>query len=159
MVDSIMSYSRPPVQAGRGLKRMPEIPAEFEAGVFDFSLEAEIATDTTPGIIQVGSGLSITPEGVLSSTGGGSSLINVYLTSSDYTTTLNDYYIGGTKKDITITFHTGITGKVYVVKNQSTGNITVQGSGIEKIDTSTSKTLGGGASMIVVFDGTRWNLV
>lgn len=153
-----MTYSRPPVQAGRGLKRTPEIPTEDQAGVLDFSLDADIATSTTPGIVQVGSGLTITPEGLLSSTGG-SSLINVILISTDYTTTLDDYYVGSTKKDITITLHPGVVGKVYVIKNQSTGNIKVQGSGIQKIDNFTSKTLGDNASMIVVFDGTRWNLV
>jgi hypothetical protein len=154
-----MAYSRPPVQPGRGLKRNPPVPVESTAGVFDFSLDADIATITTLGVVQVGSGLSITPSGVLSATGGGSSFINVTLTATNYTATASDYYIGATKKDIEITLPLGVTGKVYIVKNQISGNIKVKASGSQKIDTASDKTLGSEASIIVVFDGSRWNSI
>jgi hypothetical protein len=135
------------------------VPTESSAGVFDFALDADIATTTSLGVVQVGSGLNITPLGVLSATGGGSSLINIKLTSTDYTATASDYYIGATKKDIDIILPLGVTGKVYVIKNQISGNIKVKASGGQKIDTASDKTLGTEDSVVVVFDGTRWNVI
>jgi len=153
-----MSYSRPPVQPGRGLKRTPILPIESSAGVFDYALDVDIASTASLGAVQVGAGLAITPAGVLSATGGGSSLLNVSLVAVDYTATLDNYYIGATKKNITITFPKGVVGKVYIVKNQAEGNIKVKGTG-QDLDQSGDKTLGSEASLIAVFDGTRWNLI
>lgn len=152
-----MAYSRPPVQPGRALKRSPPAPVETTAGVLDFSLDSDIATTTSLGVVQVGSGLSITPTGILSAVGG-SSLISVKLTAINYTALAADYYIGATKKDITITLPLGIVGKVYIVKNQVSGNIKVKGTG-QDLDSSGDKTLGSEASLFVVFDGTRWNII
>lgn len=154
-----MTYQNTPrsVIAGAGLTQVPV--SNGEAGVQSVVLTSDIATTTSPGIVQVGSGLSITPTGVLSATGSSSSLINVKLTSVDYTALATDYYIGATKKDIDITLPLGIVGKVYVVKNQANGSIEVKGSGGQKLDTSSDKNLGSESSIIVVFDGTRWNIV
>lgn len=157
-----MAYTRQPnvVIAGTALKQNPPATTTTPAGVVPVTLEAEIATTTSLGVVQVGSGLSITPAGVLSASGAATGLINVYLTSVNYTITSSDYYVGGTTGGITITLPSGTTGKVYVIKNQAaSGNITVTGTGGQKLDTSVNKTLGGDASLIVVFDGTRWNLV
>lgn len=157
-----MAYTRQPnvVIAGTALKQNPPPTTTTPAGVVPVTLEAEIATTTSLGVVQVGSGLSITPAGVLSASGSATGLINVYLTSVNYTITSSDYYVGGTTGGITITLPSGTTGKVYVIKNQAaSGNITVTGTGGQKLDTSVNKTLGGDASLIVVFDGTRWNLV
>lgn len=155
-----MAYNRQPnvVFAGTGLKQNPPASTVTPPGIIPVTLDANIATTTSLGVVQVGSGLSITPSGVLSATGGGS-LINVYLTSVNYNVTLSDYYIGVIKKDVVITLPLGVTGKVFIIKNQIDGNIKVQCSGGQKIDTSSFKTLGDEASMIVVFDGTRWNLI
>lgn len=153
-----MSYSRPPVQAGRGLKRSPAVPNESTAGVFDYALDADIATTTSLGVVQVGSGLSITPAGILSATGG-SSFINISLVAADYTATINNYYIGATKSNITITLPLGVAGKMFIVKNQSNGSIRVEGSGGETLDSSSFKSLGSDASLIAIFDGFRWNLI
>lgn len=155
-----MAYNRPPqvTLAGVGLKQNPPSSAVQPPGIVPVTLDAEIATTTSPGIVQVGSGLAITPSGILSATGG-SSLINIKLTSIDYTATASDYFIGATKKDIDITLPLGITGKVYIIKNQVSGNIEVKCSGGQKIDTSSSKTLGTEDSLVVVFDGTRWNVI
>jgi hypothetical protein len=154
-----MAYSRPPVQPGRALTRTPAVPVETTAGVFDFALDADIATATNLGVVQIGSGLSITPTGILSATGGSGSFINVKLTNVDYTATVDDYYIGATEKDIDITLPLGETGKVYVIKNQISGNIKVKGSGGQKIDTASDVALGTNDSLTVVFDGTRWNVI
>jgi hypothetical protein len=141
-----------------GLKQSPPASTVTPPGIVPVTLDADIASTTSLGVIQVGTGLSITPAGVLSATGGGSSLLNVKLVAADYTATLDDYYIGATKKNITITLPKGVVGKVYIVKNQADGNIKVKGTG-EDLDQSGDKTLGTEASLIAVFAGTRWNLV
>jgi hypothetical protein len=156
-----MAYSRQPnvTIAGRGLTQNPPPLPVAPAGIIQVGYDSNIATTTSLGIVQVGSGLAITPAGVLSATGGGgSSLLNVKLTSTNYTATATDYYIGATARNITITFPAGVVGKVYVVKNQAEGTITVKGTG-QNLDNSGDKTLGTEASLIAVFDGTRWNLV
>lgn len=155
-----MAYSRQPnvVFAGTALRQNPSASTTTPPGLVPVTLECEEATTTSLGVIQVGSGLSITPSGILSATGSSSSLINVQLTSINYTASLTDYYIGATKKNITITFPAGIVGKVYVVKNQADGNIKVKGTG-QDLDQSGDRTLGSEGSLTAVFDGTRWNLV
>lgn len=155
-----MAYSRPPVQPGRALKRSPSVPIESTAGVLDFALDADIATTTSLGVVQVGSGLAITSAGVLSATNSGASdFVNVYLTNVSYTVTATDLYVGATNNNITITLPAGILGRVYYIKNQSGGNIKVQGTGGETIDGNAFQTLGSNAGFIVVFDGTRWNIL
>jgi len=148
-----MSYSRP-LNPGLGLKQVPVI----NPGVQELTLDSDIATTSSLGIVQVGSGLTITPLGVLSATGG-SDFVNVKLTITNYTATATDYYIGANKKDITITLPLGIFGKVYVVKNQVSGEVTVTGTLAQKIDTAATKTLGTNDSIMVVFDGVRWNII
>lgn len=156
-----MAYNRQPqtVLAGTAIKQSPLPGLTSPGGIIPVTLDVDVATTTSLGVVQVGSGLSITPSGILSATGGSSSFINVTLTATDYTATATDYYIGATKKDIDITLPLGITGKVYVIKNQISGNIEVKASGGQKINTSSDKTLGTEESIIVVFDGTRWNIV
>ena len=154
-----MAYNRQPqtVLAGIALKQNPPTSVIQPAGIIPVTLDS--ATASNLGVVQVGSGLSITPAGILSATGSSSSLINVKLTSTNYTATSSDYYIGATTGGTTITFPAGVVGKVYIVKNQAnSGNITVKGTG-QNIDQSGDKTLGGNASIIVVFDGSRWNSI
>ena len=154
-----MSYSRPSIQPGRGLKRTPTLPDENAVGVFGYSLEADIATTSSLGVVQVGAGLAITSAGVLSATGSSSSFVNVSLVSVDYNATMDNYYIGATKNGITITLPLGIAGKAFIIKNQVSGSITVKGSNGELLDSSSFKNLGADASLIAIFDGSRWNLV
>lgn len=156
-----MAYNRQPqtVLAGTALKQNPSSSGTAPSGIIPVTLDAEIATIVSLGVVQVGSGLAITPTGVLSATGGSSSLINIKLTSTDYTAISTDYYIGATKKDIEITLPLGTTGKVYVIKNQANGNIKVKASGSQKINMDSDKTLGTESSIIVVFDNTRWNTI
>lgn len=142
---------------GRALSQTPA--AANDAGILPVTLDTDIATTTGLGVVQVGSGLSITPSGILSATGSSGSFINVTLTSTDYTATALDYYIGATKKDIDIKLPLGVAGKVYIIKNQVSGNIEVKASSGQKIDTSSDKTLGSESSIIVVFDGSRWNVI
>jgi hypothetical protein len=154
-----MAYTRQPqtVLAGTALKQNPPPTTLQPAGIVPVTLDADIATTTTLGVIQVGSGLSITPLGILSANNNG--LQSVKLTSINYTATSNDYYIGATKKDIIITLPLGIIGKSYAIKNQVTGNISVTGTGGQKIDNNTTQNLEINKSIIVIFDGTQWNII
>jgi hypothetical protein len=155
-----MAYNRQPqsVLAGTALKQNPPPNILQPAGIVPVTLDADIATSTNLGVIQVGSGLSITPLGVLSATGSGSSNINVKLVAVNYTALAIDYYIGAIKKDITITLPLGIVGKVYIIKNQIEGSIKVKGTG-QNLDNAGDKTLGYEKSLFVVCDGTRWNII
>lgn len=146
--------------AGNALKQSPQSSTVSPPGVVAVTLDSDIASTTNLGVVQVGSGLSITAGGILSATGGGGfDYLNVKLTAVNYTATLSDQYVGATKDNIVITLPTGMLGRVYYIKNQSSGNIKVQGTGGQTLDSSTTKTLGSNAGFMVVFDGTRWNIL
>lgn len=155
-----MSYNRPPnvILAGQGLVQTPSPSALSPAGIVTVTVDAEIATTSSLGMIQVGSGLSVSPAGVLS-TIGNSSLLNVYLTDVNYTADNTNCYIGATDDDIIITFPIGVTGKLFIVKNQSNGSIRVRGSSGQTLDGSITKTLGSDSSLMALFDGTEWALI
>jgi hypothetical protein len=114
-----MAYSRPPVQPGRALKRSPVIPVETTAGVLDFKLDADIATTTSLGVVQVGSGIDITPEGVIS-VGGSEAGCNTILVKADYESTSDDCYIGvNSSGPVTITLPVVVSdGHQIVVKSE-----------------------------------------
>ena len=158
-----MAYSRQPqvvIANGGALKQTPSASSVTPPGIVPVELEALIATTTGLGVVQVGSGLSITPAGVLSATNsGGNNFVTVTLTAVSYTATATDSYVGATNNNITITLPTGILGRVYYVKNQSSGNIRVQGTGGETIDGAAFQTLGSNSGFMVVFDGARWNIL
>ena len=92
-----MAYLRPPntVFAGRALKQNPEpIPLD-PSGLLPVTLDAQIASKTQLGVVQIGDGISVTPDGVISVSGSSPSCraINV---STDYIVQSGDYYIGVT---------------------------------------------------------------
>jgi len=158
-----MAYSRQPqvvIANGGALKQTPPVSSQTPPGIVPVEIESLISTTTNLGVVQVGSGLSITPGGVLSATGGSSNnFVTVKLTDFSYSVTATDLYVGATSNNITITLPAGVLGRVYYVKNQANGNIRVQGSGGESIDGLAFQTLGSNAGFIVVFDGTRWNIL
>ena len=152
-----MSYTRPPASTLTGVA-LKQTPAPSTQALAPVVIDAEIAATTHLGVVQVGSGLSITPQGVLSATNS-SSLFAVKIVTANYTPTANDYYIGAIKKDITITLPLGVTGKVYVVKNEETGEITVTGTAGQKIDGSVSEKLSTNKSLMLIFNGTEWQSI
>jgi hypothetical protein len=77
----------------------------------------------------------------------------------DYTATATDYFICTTDNDADITLPVGVAGKVYVIKNRSFGSIKVNTSGGQNIDGASSKTLGTNVSLMVIFDGTHWDII
>lgn len=68
----------------------------------------------------------------------GADLISVIGVNGNYTASVTDEYIGVSSANaITISLPTGINGRVYVIKDeygQGSGKITIQPSGLEKID-------------------------
>jgi hypothetical protein len=152
-----MSYTRPPASTLAGVA-LKQTPAPSTQALVPVVLDAEIATVGQLGVVQIGSGLSITPQGVLSATTS-STLFAVKIITANYTASANDYYIGAIKKDITVTLPTGVTGKVYVVKNEENGEITVTGTAGQKIDGSVFEKLSTNKSLMVIFNGTEWQSI
>ena len=68
-----MSYTRPPAStiAGQALK---QTPAPSTQALVPVILDAEIATTTTLGVVKVGSGITVQPDGTISSSGGGAEI-------------------------------------------------------------------------------------
>jgi hypothetical protein len=66
-----MAYTRTPntVIAGQGLKQNPAPVPLAPAGALPVVLDADVATTTNLGVVQIGAGLAITPEGILSTDG------------------------------------------------------------------------------------------
>jgi len=158
-----MSYNRPPqvTLAGVALRQNPPPNVVQPAGIVPVTLDAEIATTTSLGVVQVGNGLAITPAGVLSATGGGGDCcqVNTKITRNSYTATASDCFIGATEKNIAITLPKGVDGKVYYIKNRANGSITVKAASGEDIDGSSSKTLGTSGSLILIFADDCWNIM
>jgi hypothetical protein len=84
---------------------------------------------------------------------------NVKITAVNYTATATDYFVCITDNDADITLPVGVAGKVYVIKNRSFGSIKVNTSGGQNIDGASSKTLGTNVSLMVIFDGTHWDII
>ncbi len=85
--------------------------------------------------------------------------LNITYPAVNYVVTATDQYIGATVSGITITLPAGILGRFYQIKNQSAGNITVQGTGGQLVEGTVTKTLNGTAGITVVFDGTNWRIL
>ena len=85
--------------------------------------------------------------------------LTITYTAVDYTTTAVDQYICATASNITITLPTGILGRFYYVKNQSAGDIKIQGTGGQTIEGSAFKTLRTNAGFMIVFEGTTWKIL
>ena len=85
--------------------------------------------------------------------------LTIKYTAVDYTATAIDQYVCATVSNITITLPTGILGRFYQIKNQSAGNVKVQGTGGQTVEGSAFKTLNSNAGITCVFDGTIWKIL
>ncbi len=90
-----MAYNRPPqvVIAGVALKQTPSSTVVQPAGIVPVVLDAAIATSTSLGVVQIGEGINVTPDGVIS-VNGSSSGCNTILVGEDYECEADDCYIG-----------------------------------------------------------------
>ena len=98
-------------------------------------------TVTNTGVLRLtaGSGISLSANtGNITISSFGADLINVYGTTTSYTATLTDEYIGVFSANaVTITLPAGINGRVYIIKDeygQGSGKITIQSAVSELID-------------------------
>ena len=85
--------------------------------------------------------------------------LTIKYTAVDYAVSGIDQYICTSASNITLPLPTGILGRVYYLKNQSAGNVKVQGTGGETVEGSAFKTLGSNAAITCVFDGTIWKIL
>ena len=118
---------------------------------------------------QTFTGGTVTGTGLLNVTGGelgldttayATALLTVTSTAIDYDALSTDSYIRATAVGITITLPTavGITGKVYITKNASTGAVYVTGAGGETIEGVIILTISSGDSYDIISNGTNWEI-
>lgn len=126
--------------------------------------------NVTDGVISVpeivaGIGISISANTdfiTISSTG--ADLINVYGTTTSYTATLDDEYIGvSSASAVTITLPAGIAGRVYIIKDefgQGSGKITIQPQSGQNIDGKPTYVISvPNQSVSVVFRAGQWRII
>jgi hypothetical protein len=119
------------------------------------------------GVLSVvaGAGISVSDStGYITISATGADLIATIGVTGSYTATANDEYIGVfSASAVTITLPTGITGRVYTIKDeygQGSGKITVQPSGLEKIDNANTYIISvPNQSVSVVFRGGQWRII
>jgi hypothetical protein len=119
------------------------------------------------GVLSLSSGAGISISGstgniTISATG--ADLIATIGVTGSYTATANDEYIGVfSAAAVTITLPVGVAGRVYIIKDeygQGSGKITIQPSGIEKIDNANNYIISvPNQSVSVVFRGGQWRII
>ena len=93
--------------------------------------------------------ISAASEGILQTVG----------TAANYAALATDEYIGVTANPTTVTLPTGVVGKTYIIKNETTGATTVTGTGGQLLDNTATKTLSTRASISVVFRAGAWRII
>lgn len=114
-------------------------------GVTSIVAGTNISINTSTGAVTI----NAAAEGILQTIG----------TGTDYTATATDEYIGVTANPTTVTLPTGVTGKTYIVKNETTGNTTVTGTGGQLLDDTLTKSLGTRVSISLVFRAGAWRII
>ena len=115
--------------------------------------------------VSAGAGISLSNStGYVTISATGADLIATIGVTGSYTATADDEYIGVfSAAAVTITLPTGVTGRVYTIKDeygQGSGKITIQPSGIEKIDNANTYIISvPNQSVSVVFRGGQWRII
>lgn len=115
--------------------------------------------------LEAGSGISLSAHtGHITISSYGADLINVTGTTTNYTASIDDEYIGvNSTGAVTISLPAGIPGRVYTIKDehgQGSGKITIQPKAGEKIDNSTSYIIGVPyQSVNIVFRAGSWWII
>jgi hypothetical protein len=94
----------------------------------------------------------------------GADLINVYGTTTNYTATIDDEYIGvNSATAVTITLPAGVNGRVYIIKDeygQGSGKITIQPQAGELIDKKPNYVISiPNQSVSLVFRAGSWYII
>ena len=119
------------------------------------------------GVLSVtaGTGISINSStGNITISSSGADLIATIGVTGAYTATANDEYIGVfSASAVTITLPVGITGRVYIIKDeygQGSGKITIQPNGTEQIDNKTNYIISvPNQSVSIVYRGGQWRII
>jgi hypothetical protein len=119
------------------------------------------------GVVELvaGPGISLSASaGSVTVSSYGADLINVYGTTTSYTATLNDEYIGvSSASAVTITLPTGVPGRVYTIKDeygQGSGKITIAPQTGELIDGKVTYVIGVPYQSInAVFRAGKWWII
>lgn len=114
-------------------------------GVTSIIAGTNISISSATGAVTI----SAASEGILQTIG----------TAVNYAALSTDEYIGVTSNPTTVTLPTGVVGKTYIIKNETTGTTTVTGTGGQLLDTTATKTLGARASITVVFRAGAWRII
>lgn len=124
-------------------------------------------TVSNTGVLSVtaGAGISVSNStGNIIISSAGADLISTIGVTGSYTATLTDEYIGVfSASAVTISLPPGINGRVYTIKDeygQGSGKITVQPSGVEKIDNANTYVISVPyQSISIVFRGGQWRVI
>lgn len=143
--------------AGAGIELSNIYTGGYDAG-FTVSNTGVLKLIAGPGI-----NLSAT-TGNITVSATGADLLNVYGTTTNYTATLNDEYIGvNSSGSVTITLPVGVDGRVYSIKDehgQGSGKITIQPAAGEKIDNSNAYIIGVPYQCVsIVFRAGQWRII
>ena len=118
-----MAYTRQPnvVIAGTALKQNPPATTVTPPGIVPVTLDAEIATRTSLGVVQIGNGIQVTEDGLISvkkSDDDSSCDLKTTVVSESYKVSPDDCYVGvNAEKATTITLPKDASdGKVVIVK-------------------------------------------
>lgn len=112
-----------------------------------------------------GSGISLSnTTGNITISSVGADLINVYGTTTNYTATSTDEYIGvSSAAAVTITLPSGVNGRVYIIKDeygQGSGKITIQPQTGEQVDGKVNYVISVPyQSVQVVFRAGQWRII
>jgi hypothetical protein len=115
--------------------------------------------------VSAGAGISVSNStGSITISSSGADLISTIGVTGSYTATANDEYIGVySASNLTITLPIGITGRVYIIKDeygQNAGKITIQPSGSEKIDNRSNYVISvPNQAVSIVFRGGQWRII
>jgi hypothetical protein len=115
--------------------------------------------------LNAGPGISLTANtGIITVSATGADLISVYGTTTSYTATANDEYIGVfSASPVTISLPVGINGRVYYIKDeygQGSGKITIDPNGSETIDGKATYVISVPYQCVgIVFRAGQWRII
>lgn len=144
---------------------------------------SQATSNTEYGVVKIGNNIGVSNDGVIflnfvagagisiANTPGeitisaqGADLISVYGTTTNYTATANDEYIGvNSASAVTISLPTGVNGRVYTIKDeygQGSGKITIQPTMGDKIDGKSNYVISvPNQSVSVVYRAGSWRII
>lgn len=144
---------------------------------------SQATSNTEYGVVKIGNNIGVSNDGVIylnfvagagiaiANTPGeitisaqGADLIAVYGTTTNYTATANDEYIGvNSASAVTISLPTGVDGRVYTIKDeygQGSGKITIQPIMGDKIDGKSNYVISvPNQSVSVVYRAGSWRII